>query len=100
MLILAQQPINKELTSNKWRRLTSFKVNCDTAAKNNKVAVACVIRDGSGLVLNGFKKRTASGSLVFLVEASAVGKHVSFALKLASRRLLLNAYLFRCLLVH
>lgn len=44
-------------------------------------AVACVVRDSSGPILDGFGKRVASGSLVLLAEAIVIREAYVFYLK-------------------
>ena len=48
------------------------KVNCDTFIKNGLVAIACVLRDSFGSIIDGFGKRISPGSSVFVVEAFAI----------------------------
>ena len=66
-----------------WCRLGGnlLKVNCDAAVKGNQADVACLVRDRSGSILDGFCKRVASGLSVLMVEALAVREACVFCLK-------------------
>lgn len=58
-----------------------LKVNYNAAVKGIEVALACVVRNYSGSIVDGFGKRIASGSSVFLAEAIAMREACVFCLR-------------------